>query len=151
MMDRVSLRQKLVSGILALTFFFFPIIAGGKPPNLQHAKVTGTVTYLQRMAFPPEAVVHVKLLDVSLQDAPARLLGEQIITNPNHQVPIPFEIEYDPAALDPRHTYAVQARITAKGQLIFISTSAYHVITRDNPHHVEIIVERVGKEPLPEK
>ena len=151
MMNRLSLKKRLVTGIIMLTFFFYPIIAGSKSPNRQNAKVTGTVTSLQRMALPPDAVVHVKLLDVSLQDVPARLLGEQIITNPNHQVPIPFEIEYDPAALDPRHTYAVQARITAKGQLMFISTSAYHVITRDNPHHVEIIVERVGKKPFPEK
>ena len=118
-----------------------------KPMNPQSAQITGTVTYLQRMALPPGAVVHVNLLDVSLQDAPARPLGEQIITNPSHQVPIPFKIEYDPAAIDPRHTYAVQARVTAKGRLIFITTSAYHVITRGNPTHVELIVERVGKKP----
>jgi heat shock protein HslJ len=118
-----------------------------KATNLQSAQVTGTVTYLQRMALPPDAVVHVKLLDVSLQDAPARLLKEQIITNPSQQVPIPFEIEYDPAAIDPRHTYAVQVRITTKGRPIFITTSAYHVITRGNPTHIELIVEKVGKKP----
>jgi putative lipoprotein len=150
MKDRLRLRQKFVTGFLAGMVCFFPVIASAKPPQSRCAKVTGMVTYLQRLALPPTAVVDVKLLDVSLQDAPARLLGEQIITNPGHQVPIPFEIAYDPAAIDPRHTYAVQARITARGRLIFISTSAYHVITRGNPNHVEVIVDRVDKTHPPE-
>jgi len=54
------------------------------------AKVTGTVTYLQRIAPPPDAVVDVTLADVSLQDAPALTIAEQTLTEPG-QVPIPFE------------------------------------------------------------
>ena len=58
------------------------------------AAVTGTVTYRERIALPPEGVVvTIKVEDVSRADAPAVTIGEQIIENPGHQVPIPFEIE----------------------------------------------------------
>jgi uncharacterized lipoprotein YbaY len=43
------------------------------------AKVTRTVTYRQRITLTPDAVVHVKLVDISGQDAPAVIFGEQII------------------------------------------------------------------------
>jgi len=39
--------------------------------------ITGTVTYLQRIALPPVAVIQVQLLDVSLQDVAAKVLASQ--------------------------------------------------------------------------
>ena len=108
------------------------------------AGVTGTVTYLQRIALPEDVVVEVKLSDVSLADAPATTIGEQVITNPG-QVPIPFEVTYDPAEIDPRNTYAIQVRINdSAGNLLFINTSAYNVITHDNPSTLEVVVEPVS-------
>jgi uncharacterized lipoprotein YbaY len=107
--------------------------------------VTGTVTYRERIALTPEAVVTVKLQDVSLADAAAVTVGEQTITNPG-QVPIPFEIEYDAADIDERFTYAVRAEIRDQGRLMFTTATHYGVITRDNPTEVEIILERVGEE-----
>ena len=104
--------------------------------------VTGSVLYRERIALPPEATLTVRLVDVSRMDAPAVLLGEQVVT-PTGQVPIPFEISYDPAQIDERMSYAVQARIEVGGQLMFISTQAYPVITRGNPSRdLEILVER---------
>lgn len=40
----------------------------------QHT-LNGTVSYRERIALPPSAVVEVKLVDVSLADAPARTLA----------------------------------------------------------------------------
>jgi uncharacterized lipoprotein YbaY len=108
------------------------------------ARVTGTVTYRERIALPPSAVVQVSLQDVSRADAPATILGEQTIETAGRQVPIPFEIAYDPAAIDPRFRYAVRARITVDGQLMFTSTVANLVITSGNPSSdVEIVMQRV--------
>ena len=42
------------------------------------ASVTGTVFYLQRIALTPEAVITVKLQDVSLQDVAAVTITEQV-------------------------------------------------------------------------
>ena len=42
-------------------------------------QVTGSVTYRERIALPPTAVVQVRLVDVSRADAPAVLIAEQVI------------------------------------------------------------------------
>ena len=107
------------------------------------AKVTGTVTYLQRITLPSEAVIRVTLEDVSRVDIVAERIGEHIIMNPG-QVPVPFVIGYDPAIIDPRHFYAIKVRITAGNQLLFINTSAYHVITHGNPTTVDVVVQPVN-------
>jgi uncharacterized lipoprotein YbaY len=107
--------------------------------------LTGTVTYLVRSALPDDAVVQVQLVDVSLADAAATVLAEQEIVTGGQQVPIPFELQYDPAVIDPRFTYAVQARIEIGGQLAFINTTMHQVLTRGNPvTNIEVVVEPVN-------
>jgi putative lipoprotein len=108
------------------------------------ARVTGTVAYLQRIALPPTAVVKVQLVDVSLADAPAIVLGEQVLTTGGKQVPFAFEIPYDPAKIESNHTYAVQVRIEEAGRRRFIIDQRYAVITRGMPTHVDMILRPVG-------
>jgi len=106
--------------------------------------ITGTVTYRTRQALPPDARITVQLQDVSLADAPAVLLGEQVIAAEGRQVPFAFEIAFDPSAIDPRHSYSVRATIEAGGELLLTSTQAYPVITRDAPRYgIEIVVQSV--------
>ena len=107
--------------------------------------LTGTVTYLQRIALPPNAVIDVQLQDVSLQDVPATVIAAERYVAEDRQVPIPFELTYDPAGIDPKHTYAVAARITVDGKLRWINTQRYPVLTNGAPvSGVEVIVESVG-------
>ncbi len=113
-------------------------MAGGEP-----ASVTGTVTYRERIALTPEAVVEVQLLDVSIADASAKLIAEQTI-RPQHQVPIPFELIYDPAVIDERFTYAVRATIRERGQLMFTTDRSYRVLTRGSPKHVDLVLVRTS-------
>lgn len=106
--------------------------------------VTGVVVYRERIALPPDAALTVRLLDVSRSDAPAVVLGEQRV-QPTGQVPIPFEVPYDPTRVDDRMSCTLEARIEAGGAPIFISTRAFPVITGDSPtKDVEIVVERAG-------
>ena len=105
-------------------------------------RVTGTITYRERMALGPDATVEVELRDVSLQDAPSVTVAKVTITSPG-QVPISFEIEYDASSIDDRATYAVRATINDRGQMLFTNTTAYDVITRGNPTHVDMVLERV--------
>lgn len=114
---------------------------GGSAP----ARVTGTVTYLQRILLPPSAVVVVQLVDISRQGAPATVLAEQSITTGGNAPPYPFTLPYDTTQIAPTNTYAVQARITVDGQLRFISTQAYLVLTQGRPTSgVEVVVDAVG-------
>jgi putative lipoprotein len=118
--------------------------AGGGAAPASSARVTGTVTYLQRIALPPSATIKVQLIDVSRADAPAIVLGEQILTAGGKQVPFSFEIPYDLAKIDQRFSYAVSARIEDGGKLLFINDQRYAVITRGAPNHVDMVLRAVG-------
>src|SRR5580704_11238254 len=62
--------------------------------------VTGTVTYLQRMALPPTAVIEVRLLDGAPTDVPctvSKIVVEEKITLGDRQVPVPFDLKFDPS------------------------------------------------------
>jgi uncharacterized lipoprotein YbaY len=114
-----------------------------KPVKVSPAagSITGTVSYLERIALPPNAVMQVRLEDVSLADAPAKTIAEQSIPFGDRQVPVPFELKFDPTKIDDRHTYVVTARILVDDQLRFLSDKAYPVLTRDNPSRVEMILK----------
>lgn len=101
-------------------------------PAKKQARLTGQVHYLQRMALPPDAELEVKLLDVSLADAPATVLATQHLV-PAGQVPISFTLSYEPSQIVPNHSYSVQARILHGDQLLFINTQRYAVLTQGAP------------------
>jgi putative lipoprotein len=117
-----------------------------KPLNYESSanSVTGTVSYLQRIALPPTALIQVQLQDVSLADAPAKILAEEKITLGDRQVPVPFSLTVDPAKIDRSHLYSVSARILLDGQSRFISDKSYPVLTRGNPMLAEILVKQVS-------
>ena len=85
-------------------------------------------------------MIEVKLLDVSRADAPSVTIAEQTIRPEGRQVPIDFELTYDPAQIDTRHHYAIQVRILEGGKLRFINAQAYPVITLSHPKEVKVIV-----------
>jgi len=105
--------------------------------------VSGTVAYRERIAMPENAVLTMQLQDVSLAEAPAKVIAEQKFTFAGHQVPLPFELHYDPAKMDPKHTYALSARITVNEQLMFMNTTTYRVITQGNPGKADILLQMV--------
>jgi len=107
--------------------------------------VTGVVTYRERIALPDDAMITVQLQDVSRADAPAVVIGEYKLLTNGKQVPIPFEVEFDPADIQDNHTYSLSVRIEdSSGNLLFINTQSYRVIIGDNPiFDVEVLVEQV--------
>src|SRR6516165_2681567 len=89
-------------GAIAVTLF---AASAWAQENSTQGTVTGTVAYRERMALPPDAAIDVRLEDVSLQDAPPRLVGESIFAAAGQQVPIAFQLSYNPADINPAHTY----------------------------------------------
>jgi uncharacterized lipoprotein YbaY len=115
--------------------------ATGQVVLVFEAAVTGLVNVQTPAEIPSGAVVTVTLADVSRADAPAVTIAEQVIPGPA-AFPFPFTVIYDAQAINPMFTYAIGVRITdSAGALIFINTSAYPVITQDNPSSVEVFVE----------
>ncbi|MBZ9761166.1 YbaY family lipoprotein [Mesorhizobium sp. CA8] len=105
-------------------FFIFglvPLVVGVLAvPELTKAgerTIAGEVTYRERIALPPDAVLVVELADVSLADAPTVIARRRIA--PTGQVPIKFDIGFDPKAVQKGRTYALQARITVGERLMF--------------------------------
>jgi putative lipoprotein len=128
----------LLSGVLALVLFL-PGCSGPdstpRPPS-----ITGSLTYRQRIALPPTAVIEVQLLDVTRTDAPAEVLNT-VTLSPQHQPPFYFTIRYDPRKIDSTHAYALKATISVGGQLRFLSTNNTRVLTQGNPTHRDLVLE----------
>ena len=125
-----------------LTFTADRIVGGAAT---EKESVTGTITYRQRIALTPNAVIEVKLIDGSRADAPSKTLTEQTIRPAGKQVPIAFELTYDPARIDPRGRYFIQVRILEGTQLRFATTDAYPVITGGNSNKVNVLVKPAGR------
>jgi putative lipoprotein len=133
-------------GIVLLFLFAIVDSAGVLSGQVNTTKgvITGTVAYRQRVALSLDAVIAVRLEDVSLRDSPAKVLSETIISAAGHQAPVPFELSYDTAEITPSHTYQVRATITANGTLLFTSSTAYRVLTHGAPSSVAIVLQEPG-------
>lgn len=133
-------------------FFIFglvPLVVGvlAVPEFSDAAETTlkGEVMYRERIALPPNAVLSVQLADMSLADAPAAIIGERKVA-PAGQVPIKFEISFDPQVVRPNMTYALQARITVDDKLLFITDTRHQVDPlSDKPE--TIVLKMVAQDP----
>ena len=88
-----------------------------------------------------------QLLDVSLMDAPSKVLAEQRIKANGKQVPFAYELKVDVARIDPRMRYAVSARITRGEQLLFINDTQYPVLTQGGATSADLVLVRVAQAP----
>jgi putative lipoprotein len=141
MRDRLSFFAAALLGL---------ILAGCAAPgtrstqtDAKEAMVTGTVAYRERMALHADAVVEVRLSGVSRQDMAAPVVAETTVRPAGRQVPIPFELRYDPGKIEPNRTYAVHATISSAGRMMFTTTTAYPVITQGNPTQMNLMLQPV--------
>lgn len=129
-----------ISRMLAVSAIAGPLLAACAtiPPAEEPVSVTGSITYRERMALPPTAQVEVTLANVSLMDAPSKTIAQQSFTADGRQVPFAFSLTVDQRQLDPRHSYAVSARITdASGRLMFI-TDTRNSVTFDGRRAIDL-------------
>ncbi|MFC5392986.1 YbaY family lipoprotein [Bosea vestrisii] len=127
-------RRIFAAGALALAALPLPALAAPRT-------LSGTVTYRERIALPPGAMVEVSLLDVSLADAPSRTIARTRIAA-RRQVPIPFRLHFNDAVIQPGHRYALRAEIRVRGQLWFTTTEHHAALVPDASS--EIVVQRVA-------
>jgi uncharacterized lipoprotein YbaY len=112
-------------------------LAGAAPAASDSAKasgsLTGRVSYRLRVALPADAEVIVRLDDVTRRDAASVHLSEQRFVSAGRQVPLPFELRFDPSTIDPARTYAASAEIWSAGELIFTTATRQPVLTAGAP------------------
>ena len=126
---------------LSLIGMIFLLTACQHPTPAPKASLEGEVFYLQRIALPPTAILSVSLQDISLADAPAKVIDEQ--RGPvKGQVPLPFHLSYDPLKIEPNHRYSINARIEVDGKLLFITTENHAVrLDGSDPQPVRVRVD----------
>jgi hypothetical protein len=107
------------------------------------------VTYLQRIALPPSAVVNVDVVDASGPGQPTTALASVRAATAGRQPPFPFTLTVDSAALRAGGNYAVEASIEVSGERFFSTTRPHPVLTRGHPPTVEVVVEPVGSARAP--
>ncbi len=113
------------------------------PRDPSFASLSGIVSYRQRVALLPEAVILVQLVDVTRPDARAQIIAEQRIERPG-QVPVKFELKYDENAIVRGHRYALMAAIYEGRHLIFNTPASIPVLTASTPSTVEVILDPVS-------
>jgi uncharacterized lipoprotein YbaY len=117
-----------------------PSAPDGQPPDT--ALISGTITYRERLALTDRARAEITLVDVSRQDVAAPVLARQVLSAPG-QVPIRFELEFQPADIDERMAYAVRAKIYDRGRLLFTTDTHTPVLTRGAGREAHLLLVAV--------
>ena len=103
--------------------------------------IDGTATYRERIALTPNAVFEATLEDVSIADAPSKVLGRVTLPSPGNP-PIHFRIPYSAGEIQPSHRYSVRATIREADQLLFITDRISPVLTDGHGHDVSLMMRR---------
>jgi putative lipoprotein len=131
----------LVAGPLALA------LCACQPFGSESETIAGVLTYREGIALPPEAVAVISVVDVSGTDAEDSLLGRTEIIGPGNP-PIPFEVRYRPAAVNPERQYGVRAQIAVRRELWLTTERPYPVLTHGAPSRTKVMLVRPSQEPL---
>jgi len=118
------------------------------PPALARNKgvLSGTVVYREKVALPPGAQVSVRLWDALLPPDVATV-GEAKVPA-STQLPVPFEVFFDPDNIQQSHTYGARASISVDGVVWFQSEQPVPVLTQGAPSvGVDLLVKRVAPPP----
>lgn len=124
-----------------------PDTSGATGPDAGHGMTTVQVsaTYRERILLPPGHILTVRVEDVSLADAPARVLAEHSESLDGRAPPYQATLGFPSSEIDPRHSYAARAEIRDEtGRLRFTTDTRHAVVTRGAPSSVEIVMVGVG-------
>lgn len=102
----------------------------------------GTISYRERIALPPHAILEVSIVDTSPADAPVDIIAiTQVRTR--RRLPIPYRLRIDNKNIRRGRSYALQARILVDGKVWFTTTTRHPV---RGPVQPEILVQRVASQ-----
>jgi len=109
-------------------------------------RISGSVTYRERIALPQDATLTVELLDVSKQDVKAERLAQQSWPVGSRQVPLAFELPFYPADVNPRHSYTLRATLTRSDELLFTTTEHVAVLTQGAGKQAQLVLQQVHQQ-----
>lgn len=101
--------------------------------------VQGTVTYRERMMLPPDSIVTVELIDISIADIAIEPIASQVIAGAKGP-PIPFSLDIA-ADIDEKRRLAVRGRIVSSdGDLLWSIDMPAVLSVLDEP--IELVLRR---------
>lgn len=89
-------------------------------------------------------MIAVELVDLSTPGVTAPVVAATEFPAAGQQPPIAFVVRFDPAQIKPSGTYALRARITLDGQVLYITDEPYLVLIQGRPVFVDMVLEQVG-------
>jgi heat shock protein HslJ/uncharacterized lipoprotein YbaY len=104
-------------------------------------RILGSATYRERVALTPNAVFEATLEDVTRVDAPPAGIARVRKPNPG-QVPIAFELRFNPGKIVSSRRYVLRAMIRDGGRVRFSGSQEY-VPTRGRSNQVTILMRGV--------
>ena len=119
---RSSARTLSLSGLLLATLGL-----GGCMTGPDFTQLEARVVPQQAFTAPPDAMLEVRLVDVSHADAEAGLIASTRYGG-LREGPFPVRLQYDRNAIEEGHRYALQADVRSEGRLYWINDSAVPVL-----------------------
>lgn len=104
-------------------------------------RITGNVTYRERVALPPDTKVIVSLEDVTRANRTGGFVAQQTL-QPKTQVPIPFDLRYLPQTIDRSHRYAISATILDNRDEVLWTSESIPVSFTEQDKPVTILLVR---------
>lgn len=105
--------------------------------------IRGQASYRERMALPPGSTLEVELVRVGEADAPPVAIREKNIEG---QVPVYFEIDYDPTKLAEGDSYAIRARIMNGDDVLFVTAEPMALVTDERAGPMDLLLRRAPAE-----
>jgi uncharacterized lipoprotein YbaY len=123
-----------------------PVGAGGGGGGQRESSVRGTVTYMQRIALPPNSQIRVWMVDSG--DPNGTPVAQETFSSGNRQVPIPYTLEYANRDINRQRNYEMRAEISSGGQVTFRSATGTPVTPRGaRTDNIEIVVVPYTEQP----
>ncbi len=128
--------------IFNLILLTLSIALAGCGNSSNKAAITGVITHSHRMSIPSGYKITVQIEDTTKVDTPGKKIAETVIESQGVELPMPFEVIYDPGKINPSHTYSLQVKIEdSSGTKVYSNNTIVPVITNGNPtHKIEVIL-----------
>ena len=122
-------------------------------PSGYAGSVSGEVRFAREVELPEGAVITVRLLDITLADAPSVELGLDVIENAD-RLPAGFRVEYDRDRVVSGNEYSLSADVRHGDDLLYVNDTVHLVLTRGAPANSDVVVVSTNPfdtcvEPLP--
>ena len=135
--------NRSLARILSTATLFLMMAQACAAPVEPLDRLSGSVTYRERMALPQDTTLMVELLDVSKQDVQAVRLAQLSLPVGSRQVPLAFELPFYPGDVQPAHRYTLRATLTRGGELLFTTTTHAPVLTHGAGKAAQLVLQRV--------